>query len=208
MAISTTSQRWRLLTTAAVVFGALLACPAQATIRYQVALSRPAEHTFRVGMTIPGVAGSVTVQMAAWDGLYQIRDFAHHVTEMRASDPTGRTLPLVRLDKETWRIDGTGEVRVQYGAFWDDSGPFGSQLDAEHAFLNLAMVLCYVPGRIAEDTVVRFDNLPQGWRVAAELPMAVGADSGATAYAASNYDALVDAPVEIGRFEEDRKSVV
>ena len=47
-----------------------------------------------------------------------------------------------------------------------------------------------------------FDGVPQGWRVAVELPPATGADRAATAYAAANFDALADAPVEIGRFEE------
>ena len=191
------------LTARTLVFAALIAaCPAQATIRYQVALARPAEHLFRISMTVPGVGGSVTVQMPAWDGLYQIRDFAHHVSEMRANDSAGRELPVIRMDKQTWRIDGSGEVRVQYSAFWDETGPFGTQLDAEHAFLNLGMVLCYVPDRRWEDAVVRFDNVPQGWRVAVQLPKATGADGVATAYAAADYDSLVDAPVEIGRFEE------
>jgi predicted metalloprotease with PDZ domain len=186
-----------------LVFVVLIAtCSAQAIIRYQVALSQPNEHVFRIGMTIPDVRGSVTVQMPAWDGLYQIRDFAHHVSEMRASDGSGSALPITRLDKQTWRVDGNGEVRLQYATFWDETGPFGTQLDAEHAFLNLAMVLCYVPERRSEDAVVRFDNVPQGWRVAVQLPKAAGGDAAATAYAATDYDALADAPVEIGRFEE------
>ena len=195
--------RRRLLATAIFLFVSLGATrPAQATIRYQVALSRPADHTFHIGMTIPDVQESVTVQMAAWDGLYQIRDFAHHVTDLRATDPSGRAFPLTRVDKQTWRIDGSGEVRVQYENVWDESGPFGTQFDGEHAFLNLAMVLCYVPDRLSEDTVVRFDSVPQGWRVAVELPLADGSDRAATAYSAANFGALADAPVEIGRFEE------
>jgi len=203
MAVGIRSAWQRTLAAEMLVFAALIAaCPAQATIRYQVALSRPAEHRFHIGMTIPEVRGSVTVQMAAWDGLYQIRDFAHHVSEMRATDTSGRDLPVVRIDKQTWRIDGNGEVRAQYAAFWDEIGPFGTQLDGEHAFLNLGMVLCYVPERLSEDAVVRFDNVPQGWRVAVQLPKASAADGAATAYAAADYDALVDAPVEIGRFEE------
>jgi predicted metalloprotease with PDZ domain len=193
----------RTLAAGALLFAALfLAGQAQATIRYQVALARPSQHILEIGMTIPGVRDSVTVQMPAWDGLYQIRDFAHHVSEMRASDATGRELPITRLDKHTWRIDGSGEVRVRYSTYWDEAGPFGTQLNGDHAFVNLAMVLCYVPERLAEDAVVRFDNLPQGWRVAVQLAKAGGADAGATAYAAADYDALVDAPVEIGRFEE------
>ena len=203
MPIGIRAARIRPLAAGMLVFVALFAAgPAQATIRYQIGLARPSEHVFQIGMTIPGVRGSVTVQMPAWDGLYQVRDFAHHVTEIRASDAAGRYVPVIRVDKQTWRIEGSGEVRVQYAAYWDETGPFGTQLDGEHAFLNLGMVLCYVADRLAEDAVVRFEDVPQGWRVAVQLPQAGGADAGDTAYAAGDYDSLVDAPVEIGRFEE------
>lgn len=196
------ARRNRLVPALFVLVWMAAGLPAQATIRYQVTLSRPADHTLHISMDIPAVEESVTVQMPAWDGLYQIRDFAHHVTALHAGDPSGREFPVTRVDKQSWRIDGSGEVIVQYDAFWDETGPFGTQFDAEHAFLNLAMVLCYVPERLGEQTVVRFDSVPQDWRIAVELAPADGADGAATAYAAANYGALVDAPVEIGRFEE------
>jgi predicted metalloprotease with PDZ domain len=191
---------------------ALLApAPARATIRYDVSLAHPGQHQFHVTMTIPGVQGGVTVQMPAWNALYQIRDFAYRVSDFRAMDAAGNALPVRRLDKETWRIEvpaagpaaGHGELRVEYASFWDDPGPFDTQLNDEHAFLNLAMVLCYVLERRGEDTLVRFGDLPQGWRVAVELPRGgTEAGGGDGAYEAPSYDALVDAPVEIGRFEE------
>ena len=179
----------------------LAAIPARATIRYDVSLAHPAEHTFHVTMTSPDVKGSVLVQMPAWDALYQIRDFAFRVTEMHASSGAER-LAITKIDKQTWRINvqgGQGEVRVEYASFWNDPRPFGTQLSAEHAFMNLAMVLCYVPDRRAEQTQVHFTDLPQGWQVAVELP-----SSGASqnlAYSAPSYGALVDAPVEIGQFD-------
>jgi len=65
------------------------------------------------------------------------------------------------------------------------------------------MVLLYVPDRRAEDTRLVFDDMPEGWRVAVELEsanMPAGRRSGA--YTAPGYDALVDAPVELGAFDE------
>ncbi len=55
-----------------------LAAPARATIRYDVSLAHPERHQFHVTMTVPvvqGAQGNVTVQMPAWNALYQIRDF-------------------------------------------------------------------------------------------------------------------------------------
>ena len=72
-----------------------------------------------------------------------------------------------KLDKETWSVSGNGTVTVSYPILWDEPGPFASQLNGDHAFLNFAMVLLYVPDRRAEDTKVAFDDVPEGWRVVA-----------------------------------------
>ena len=198
-----------------------LAAPARATIRYDVSLAHPERHQFHVTMTVPGAQGNVTVQMPAWDALYQIRDFGARVTDFRAADAAGNSLPVRRLDKSTWRVEtlsggpsgfqsraasaaASAEIRIQYTSFWDEPGPFDTQLNSDHAFINLAMILCYVPERRREDDVVHFADVPRDWRIAVELPPDKAAPSAAfdANYDAPNYDALVDAPVEIGQFDE------
>ena len=190
--LMTHARRWAF---ALLGFALLAAAPAaRATIRYDVSLARPAQHQFHVTMTIPDVRQSVVVQMPAWSTLYQIRDFAYHVTALHAVDASDNPLTVVRLDGQTWRIQAQGEVRIAYADYWDEPGPFGTQLNSEHAFLNLAMVLCYVPDRRGEESIVSFGDIPQNWRTAVELPAADALSS----YRAAGYDALVDAPVEIG----------
>ncbi len=154
-------------------------------------------------MRIPKVRDQVTLQMPAWNALYQIRDFSSHMMQVTAKDDEGHPLPLRKLDKQTWSVAANGAVTVSYPILWDEPGPFASQLNTDHAFLNFGMVLLYVPDRRAEDTKVAFDDVPDGWRVAVELDAAgtaPGHHSGA--YVAPSYDALVDAPVEIGHFDE------
>ncbi|HWF13616.1 MAG TPA: PDZ domain-containing protein [Candidatus Acidoferrales bacterium] len=177
--------------------------PAHATIEYTVSLTHPERHVFNVAMRIPNVRDHLTVQMPAWNALYQIRDFSSHIMQASAKDQAGKPLPMAKLDKQTWSVSASGTVTVTYGIFWDESGPFASQLNSEHAFINSAMLLLYVPDRRAEDTKIVFDDVPEGWRVAVELEAAaVSAGHHAGAYVAPSYDALVDAPVEIGHFEE------
>jgi len=149
------------------------------------------------------VRDRVTLQMPAWNALYQIRDFSSHMTQVTAKDDEGRSLPLRKIDKQTWIATGNGAVTINYSILWDEPGPFGTQLNADHAFLNLAMVLLYVPDRRSEDDLVAFEDVSEGWRIAVELDsVAASAAHHAGGYAASNYDALVDAPVEIGHFDE------
>jgi predicted metalloprotease with PDZ domain len=180
-----------------------LACPARATIEYTVSLAHPDRHVIGVTMRVPNVRDRVTLQMPAWNALYQIRDFSSHMMQVTAKDDEGRALLLRKMDKQTWIASGSGAVTVNYSILWDEPGPFGTQLSADHAFLNLAMVLLYVPDRRSEDDAVAFQDVPEGWRVAVELDsVAANAAHHSGGYAAPNYDALVDAPVEVGHFDE------
>src|SRR5207245_10852440 len=43
---------------------------------------------------------------------------------------------------------------------------FGTQLNAEHAFINPAMILLYIPDRRAENVVLSIPNPPENWRAA------------------------------------------
>ncbi len=193
-----------------VLGGAVLALlaplTAEATIYYQVSLERHQEHLISVTMTVPESQGQLVVQMPAWNALYQIRDFAHRVQQVRArrieTDRQPVELVVRKRDKLTWVVTSSGTIQLDYSVFWDDPGPFSSQLNSEHAFLNLAMVLFYVPERRWEPVRVEFTGMRETWRVAAALLQA-----GTATFTAPNYDALVDAPVEIGEFSEFRFAV-
>lgn len=182
---------------------------AAAAIHYTISLAHPEQHSFHVTMKVPDAGHELIVAMPAWNATYDIRDFAFRVTDVRAQrTATNANSPLrvVKLDKETWRISAPtdnphadlGAVTIQYEDYWDEPGPFSSQLNSRHAFLNLAEVLFYVPSRRAEETEVQYSDVPENWHIAEELP----AGKSAGTFAAPSYDAVVDAPAEIGAFRE------
>ncbi len=174
-----------------------------ATIRYEVSLAHPEQHMFHVTMTIPDVTGEVNVQMAAWNALYQIRDFSDRVQRVEAFVGSEKA-PVEKVDKQTWRIRGNGAIKIQYAIYWDEVGPFASQLNAEHAFINPAMVLMYVPRRRSEEAFLELPDVPNGWRVASGVPAGASQARRGTVFTtdARSYDELVDGPIEIGKFEE------
>ncbi len=186
-----------------VVFVSLFSSTSRAAIRYEVSLAHPENHLFHVSMHVPDVSSAVTVQMPAWNALYQIRDFSSHVQQVEAFVGAQR-VPIEKLDKLTWRIMATGTVRIQYAAFWDEPGPFASQLNSEHAFINLAMLLMYVAGRQQEKVDLAIMDFPKEWRAQGALleECKMVFDQPTCPASASAYDALVDAPVEAGKFEE------
>jgi predicted metalloprotease with PDZ domain len=181
--------------------------PAAATIQYRVSLNDAATHSFHVTILIPVEGRAVVTALPAWNALYRIRDFSQRVGPLRAScaGVTAEQLRKHQMDKDTWRfwLEGPCQpgdhnlIQVEYSIEWNSPGPFNSQLDSRHAFMNLAEILMYVPDRRNEDVSVEFVDLPLGWRTAAEL-----APAHDDAYTASSYDQLVDAPIEAGQFAE------
>lgn len=189
-----------------LVFAAI---PSAATIEYSVSLAQPDQHLFRVTMTVPNVEEELVVAMPAWNAFYQIRDFAHRVQNVRARSEDA-VLRVTKDDKQTWRITRVANserplerVIIEYAVYWDDPGPFSSQLNSTHGFINPAMVLFYVPSRRGEDSRLKLTDVPTGWSAATALK------PGETSFTfrAGNYDLLVDAPVEVSGFEETRLEV-
>jgi predicted metalloprotease with PDZ domain len=194
--------RWISFVVTCFLCSTLLVSSAWATIQYEVSLEHPERHVFHVRMQIPDVAGEVTVQMAAWNALYQIRDFSSHLRGVYAVAGS-QDAPIEKLDKLTWRITGTGLVTVSYATEWDEAGPFATQLNSDHAFINPAMILMYVPDRRSEQATLGIGDAPYGWNLASSAWQGTAQFSRARSFilGAASYDALVDAPIEVGKFE-------
>ncbi|HKV64444.1 MAG TPA: hypothetical protein VJO16_21230 [Candidatus Acidoferrum sp.] len=175
----------------------------RATIQYTVSLDHPEKHLFHVTMTIPDVTGEVTVRMAAWNALYQVRDFSSHVQQVEALVGSEKCL-TEKVDKQTWRIKGTGTIKISYPIYWDEAGPFASQLNAEHAFINPAMILFYVPERRSESVRLSIPSPPDNWGVTSASLGRIDFSGSVRTYSfdAPSYDALADGPIEAGKYDE------
>jgi len=182
--------------------GLSIVATASGAIRYEIAFPKPEQHLFHVTIQIPDVKSEVVVQMAAWNALYQIRNFSAHVQQVEAF-AGDESAPIQKLDKQTWHISGSGTITVRYATYWDEGGPFATQLNREHAFINPAMILMYVPERRSEAVQLNIYDPPFGWNVIGESLGLVEAMGGAQHFEfdAANYDELADAPIEAGKFD-------
>jgi predicted metalloprotease with PDZ domain len=169
-----------------------------AITNYTISLANPEEHLVEVQIILPEGAAQRELQLPVWNALYQVRNFAQYVNWVRAKDRAGRPLSLLELNDSRWQISGAeGGAVVEYQIYVDSFGPFGAQLSAHHAFLNLAQLLMYAVDARNEPMAVRFNQVPEGWHIA--TPLTFSEDG---IYSAENYDRLVDSPVEIGTFKE------
>ena len=168
-----------------------------AAVRYVISLSNRPEHLVEVKVLLSPGASERDLQLPVWNALYQVRDFSQYVSWVRGRTSNGQPLPVRKVDKMTWHLSGAAQgAEIDYQIFADQSGPFGAQLNPQHAFFNLAEILMYpVEGRDSP-VEVSFTSLPAGWRIATALP------ASGDGFAAPDYDHMVDAPVEIGAFQE------
>ena len=165
---------------------------------YVISLAAPEQHLVEVQVLLPGGGAQRELQLPVWNALYQVRDFVQYVNWVHAKDRAGQPLAVRELHKSLWQISGAerGAI-VEYQIFVDSFGPFGAQLNTHHAFFNLAQILMYPVDARGAPMAVRFNRVPEGWRIATPLM-----SSGNGGFVAENYDRLVDSPVEIGNFQE------
>ncbi len=173
-----------------------------ATTNYTVSLVSADQHLVEIRIVLPAGTAQRELQLPVWNAIYQVRDFAQYVNWVRAKDPAGRTLSVRKLDKSRWRIAGAQDgATVEYQMYADSPAPFGAQFNSHNAFFNLAEVLMYPVDMHNEarngPMAVRFNQVPEGWRIATPL-----ASTSEGEFSAANYDRLVDSPVEIGEFVE------
>ncbi|HYG99175.1 MAG TPA: hypothetical protein VD837_08585 [Terriglobales bacterium] len=165
-------------------------------LTYTVTLADAARNHVHVKLSPIGPDG--VVQLPVWNALYQVRDFAQFVQSVRATDRHGRPVAVRKIDKTTWSAPGANAI--EYDIVLNTPGAYSAQINREHAFLNLAQVLMYVPGPGREWPIaLSFEAVPSDWQIATVLKRSPGNPK---EFNAPKYDALVDAPVEIGRFRE------
>ncbi|MGZ4818345.1 MAG: M61 family metallopeptidase [Terriglobales bacterium] len=177
--------------------------PEPGGLRYTVTFANTANHLLHVQIEVPR-GFSRELQLPVWNALYQVRDFSQHVQHTSAHERSHNPLPITAVDKTTWRVGGEDSFTFEYDIVADNPGPFGAEVNEQHAFLNLAEVCVYVVGAKDRSLSVSFTGFPPNWKIATPLMDHAVKMTGAAAIElqARNYDRLVDSPVEFGEFDE------
>ena len=172
--------------------------PAAAVVRYTISLADAPKQIVDVKLDLAPGEGERDLQLPVWNALYQIRDFSRYVNWIHAKDARENEISVQALDKSRWHVSHVEQGAViEYQILADVGGPFGAQVNADHAFFNLAEILMYPVNSRASPMQVQFVHLPSNWKMAAAL-----SEPQRNQFIAQNYDQLVDSPVEIGNFKE------
>jgi len=175
-----------------------------AGLHYRVEVADLQAHLFRVTLTIAAPAGGQYLQLPVWiPGSYLVREFAKQLQNLRCVQE-GRAVAAQQRDKASWLVACRADVplTVHYEVYAYDTSVRTAWLDARRGFFNGTSLFLKVAGQESVRHTVEVlapDNAP-AWQLATGLePLRVNRRGFGT-YAAENFDALVDCPVEMGAF--------
>ena len=179
-------------------------------IRYQITSLNPATHYFEIRLLIdsPDPAGQC-LRMPNWiPGSYMIRDFAKNIVSMSAYSGDA-SIAIEQIDKSNWRLEPcAGPLEIEYQVYAWDLSARGAHLDQTHGYYNGTSVFLEVVGRsqkTCEVSIVRPSaDYCSHWELATTLPAINAPAFGFGLYSASDYDELIDHPVEMGVFTRIR----
>ncbi len=175
-------------------------------IQYYIQPASPEAHLFHITLRVaePDVEGQ-RLTLPAWiPGSYMIRDFAKNIVMLKASCH-GKQVGAKKRDKQSWQCAPcSGELLVEYQVYAWDLSVRSAHLDTTHGYFNGTSVFLRVVGQEGEPCQVEIQP-PEGaqfanWQVATTLSSAGAAPFGFGCYQADGYEALIDHPVEMGRF--------
>jgi len=158
---------------------------------------RPATHLVRVTQRFPATsAPERRLRMPGWvPGSYKIRDFGRHVQDLSAT-VAGKPAKVAHPTKDTWVVAGTAgkAVELAFDVYCRELTVDTSHVTADHAHLLPATLALYDEESRGRAHAVRVQH-PPGWRVWSGLETSAW---DGTLEAASDYDHLIDCPIEVG----------
>lgn len=177
------------------------------SIQYALQASHPEAHEFTVQMHIPAPnADGQILRLPTWiPGSYMIRDFSKNIVTLDAAS-NGQPVDLEKIDKTTWKAPaGLSELTLHYVVYAWDLSVRTAHLDANHGFFNGTSVFLSADGFEGTEHRLTIEANESGscmqWQVATSLQAKQIDADGFGEYVATDYDDLIDHPVEMGRFE-------
>ncbi len=167
-------------------------------VKFRISAPEPGTHFFHVEATIHGVGdvAHLDVRLPVWTpGSYLVREYAQHLHRMSASGDDQRARPIRKQDKTTWRVDcrDTNSVMLSYDVYAHDLGVRNNHLDGSHGFVTPTATFVHPIGRLGDRVGLEVAP-PEGWEVFSPLE-----PDGRNYFEAEDFDALYDAPIEMGR---------
>lgn len=169
-------------------------------VTYNVSLKDVATQQFHVTTDIKNIdQPQLSLSLPTWaPGWYTVENYFKNVLRFRITDANGKILPMRMTRKQTWNVDTKGikQIRVDYDYEATVLGLNQAKIASDFAFFTGIQLFLEPLGHRTESSTVKF-QIPAGWK----LISALKETSDPMVFQAADYDALVDAPTLMGKFD-------
>lgn len=178
------------------------------SVHYDLAMDNPNSHYFNVKMEISDVSSDeLVVKMPVWaPGSYLVREFSKNLDQVKAYGETGVELPIEKIAKNAWKIKrGKAKlITVDYDVYAFELSVRTSFLDNSHGYVSGTGVFMYLDGNQDKPGTLTIRPHRTFSKITTALPRkkeGLSGDGTETEFVYTNYDQLVDCPIEIGNQE-------
>jgi predicted metalloprotease with PDZ domain len=176
---------------------------AKPELKYSVTMTDPANHLFHVTLLCKGIDGdTIDFKMPQWmPGYYQMMDYPKEVKNFSAQSGDGRSIPVIKPDKKTWRVvqGKNTSFSISYDVFSNINFVASNYLDTTHGYLVPPATFVYIDGRLNIPVTLKIKPF-SGWKdIATGLARVEGSIN---EFTAPDFDVLYDCPILTGNLEE------
>ena len=169
-------------------------------IDYNVAIASIEGQLFHVTTEVKNISEpSLELSLPTWTpGWYTVENYYKNVLRFKITDSKGNTLQPEMIKKQTWRIEtkGLDSIRVDFDYKATVLALNQAKITNDFAFFTGTELFLEVARHRNNPITVRFE-LPKDWKIISALKET----SDPMVFTASDYDTLVDAPTEMGKFD-------
>ena len=169
-------------------------------IDYTVSIASVEGQLFHVTADVKNInEPRVDLSLPTWTpGWYTIENYFKNVLRFAVTDAKGNRLQPEMIRKQTWRIQTSGldSIRVEFDYKASVLALNQAKIAADFAFFTGTTLFLEAAGHRSSPSTVRFE-LPTDWKIISALK----GTSDPMTFTAPDYDTLVDAPTEMGKFD-------
>ena len=169
-------------------------------IDYTVSIASVADQIFHITTEVKNInEPRLELSLPTWTpGWYTVENYFKNVLRFKITDAKGNRLQPEMIRKQTWRVDtkGLDSIRIEFDYKASVLALNQAKITSDFAFFTGTELFLEAARHRTSPSTVRFE-LPPDWKIVSALKET----SDPMTFTAPDYDTLVDAPTEMGKFD-------
>ena len=169
-------------------------------IDYTVSIASVEDQIFHITTDVKNInEPRLELSLPTWTpGWYTVENYFKNVLRFKITDAKGNRIQPEMIRKQTWRVETKGlvSIRIEFDYKASVLALNQAKITSDFAFFTGTELFLEAARHRTSPSTVRFE-LPPEWKIVSALKQT----SDPMTFAAPDYDTLVDAPTEMGRFD-------